>query len=622
MSLEQHNHHPQISLISIHTAPSPQAVPLANAFLKSTANKAPVDINLIDFFVGQVPEECAQTILKSRPDAVGFSMYAWNRELCLKIAELLRDKLSTIKLFAGGPEASADISNIINSGIFDYIINGEGEVPFTALCLAMAEQSKIETVPGLQLRGENIRCASTQVADLDCITSPYLSGTLDTHRYKGILWQLSRGCSFSCDFCFDARGASGVRRFSLERLEAELQLFAKTGVEQVFVLDSTFNQDMNRAKSILKMIRKIAPGIHFHFEVRSEFIDREMAGLFAGITCSLQIGLQSSDPAVLKQVGRTFSRNDFVSRINLLNESGAVFGFDLMYGLPGDTLHGFYESIDFALSLYPNHIDIFPLAILPGTALHTRINSDGLISLSTPPYTLISSPTFSIDDMQKARSVATACDVFYTRGKAVAWFNGVMAVLKLESSDLLVRFGKMLADKMGSDCTESDLTDLEVRELQREFLKQTFNTARLKRFQPLVLDLVDYHHHYAAALLAPQTESPYFAGLRNEILSLPLRRSESLQLARYNYEILDIIESGAPDIRWMYDHLQPLGSSAAIYPLGSVVCTESFDNSYYRLLESLDGLTSAGELAIKLGIEAEDATGFLEFAMQEGFVVL
>jgi hypothetical protein len=85
---------------------------------------------------------------------------------------------------------------------------------------------------------------------------------------------------------------------------------------------------------------------------------------------------------------------------------------------------------------------------------------------------------------------------------------------------------------------------------------------------------------------------------------------------------MDIIEVGAPDIRWMSDHLEPIGSYAAIYPRRDTVCTESLDNSYYNLLESLDGRTNAGELASKLGISPEDAAEFLLFALQEGFVVL
>lgn len=616
------NGNPKIVLVSIHTAPSPQAVPLAAAFLKSAAINIPVDIILVDFFAGQTPDECALAIKKAEPDAVGFSMYLWNREMSVNIAELLRVSLPSAKLFAGGPEVTADPDMVLKSGAFDVIISGEGESPFRQICHRMAVKRELDGISGLQSRGESLPSPpAPEISELDEIPSPYLTGVLNVRDYTGILWQLSRGCSFTCDFCFDSRGSRGVRRFSPKRLEAELHHFVSAGVSQVFVLDSTFNQDSQRAKAILRMIRKIAPGIHFHFEVRSEFIDREMAGLFAKITCSLQIGLQSSDPDVLKQVRRTFRRNDFASRISLLNESGAVFGFDLIYGLPGDTLPGFYNSLDFALSLYPNHLDIFPLALLPGTALHLKSSALLLKHLSAPPYTLISSPTFSIDDMQKARQTATACDIFYTRGKAVAWFNAVLALLKVKPSGFLRRFGEALAIKKGTDFAESDFGDEEIWRMQREYLMQIFSGSRLKQFLPLALDLVDYHYHYAAALLAPQTEPASPLKDKKRIPAALLRRSDSLQMVRFNYEIIDIIEFGAPDIRLMNEHLEPLGSSAVIYPHGNKVCTESVDDSYFRLLASLDGKSSAGDLAVRVGIDMKEATEFLQFALKEGFVI-
>lgn len=614
--------HHKIVLVSIHSAPSPQAVPLANAFLKSAAENIPVEITLIDFFAGQSPAECAQVISRLAPDAVGFSLYVWNCEMCIRIAELLRVSLSETRLFAGGPEVTANPGIILKTGAFDFVISGEGESLFRQLCHRMAAALPIDDIAGLQKpQDSEPPPAQPAAVDLDEIPSPYLTGVIDTKLYSGILWQLSRGCSFSCDFCFDSCGSSGVRRFSLQRLEAELRHFAASGVSQVFVLDSTFNQDAKRAKAILRMIGKIAPRIHFHFEIRSEFIDREMARLFAKLTCSLQIGLQSSDPDVLKRVGRTFYRNDFIARIGLLNESGAVFGFDLIYGLPGDTLRSFYDSLDFALSLYPNHLDIFPLALLRGTALQARSDAIGLVHLPAPPYTLISSPTFSSDDMQKARLITTATDIFYTRGKSVAWFNAVMAVIREKPSDFFRRFAEMMVTPKGSGFCESDVSDNDIWNMQREFLTHTFSVRQLSSFLPLVLDLVDYHFHYAAALLAPQAVVPDSAKRRKSILNIPLRRADSLQMARFHYEILDIIEFGEPDIRAMSKLLKPMGATAIIYPRGNAVCTESIDDSYYRLLESLDGVTAAGDLAIRAGINGDHAVEFLSFALKEGFVV-
>ncbi len=611
----------RITLVAIHPYPSPQAVPLANAFLKAFAADSPVEITLLDFFAGQDAAVCAGEIAESRPAAVGFSLYVWNRALCLEMARELDRLLPGVVLFAGGAEATADPQGVLTEAPGVFLIVGEGERPFAELCRRLTSGTEVRDVPGVAVTAKNgvVPTRSKPITDLDAIPSPWLTGVLDTRRYRGILWQLSRGCGFRCDFCYDSRGEQGVRRFSLGRLEAELRHFAAGGVSQVFVLDSTFNQDVGRAKSILRLIERIAPHIHFHFEVRSEFIDSEMAQLFARIVCSLQIGLQSADPRVLKEVGRAFDRGVFAARVALLNESGAVFGFDLMYGLPGDTLQGFAGSLDYAVGLYPNHLDIFPLAVLPGTVLADRAASLELRHVHEPPYTLVSSPTFSAEDMAEAGRLARACDIFYTRGKAVAWFNGVVAALGLKPSAFLRQFGEWLATERGVETGEGELGDDEVWWLQRAFLTTVFNGTG-RRLLPLVLDMVDYHCHYAAAVLTPPPPPPGRRGLKR-LLEAPVALTPSTRLAAFHYEILEVLEAGAPDLRALAAHLEPTGSWAVIYPGSQGVCTESIDEPYFRLLEQVDGHTPAGRIAARLGIPNEDARAFLEFAAAEGIIV-
>jgi hypothetical protein len=616
----------RITLVAIHPAPSPQAVPLANAclqgYLAAAAPNCAVEIERADFFLQQECSACAAEIEKLQPAAVGFSLYVWNRGLCSEIAAELRRCLPGVTIFAGGPEATADPGGVLKNSSFDFLISGEGEGPFAALCVRLSEGGNVSDIPGIVTRsGTGVALIpSTPITNLDEIPSPWLNNSIDTGLYPGILWQLSRGCGFSCDFCFDSRDRHGVRRFSLERVEAELRHFAKVGINQVFVLDSTFNQDLQRAKKVLRLIKRIAPHIHFHFEVRSEFIDRELADLFAGIICSLQIGLQSADPQVLKSVGRSFRRDDFVSRTTMLNESGAVFGFDLMYGLPGDTLTGFRDSLDFALGLYPNHLDIFPLAVLPGTALAARADAVGLKHLPGPPYTLISSPTFTIEDMQKAQKLALACDIFYTRGRAVAWFNGVLNPLGMRPSEFLQSFAEWLQGQQGDGVTEADLTDKLIWGLQRTYLASMFSSKKLKRFLPAVLDLADYHYHYAAALMSPPLSPDRTFSASNKLLDLPLRLASSARLAAFHYEILEILDSGAADVRGFSNHLQQIGSWAVIYPTREGVCTESVSEAYFKLLKLLDGTNPAGQAASRLGIPNGEALSFLEFALQEGIV--
>ncbi|MBJ6748861.1 B12-binding domain-containing radical SAM protein [Geomonas anaerohicana] len=611
-----------LTLIAIHPHPSPQAVPLACAFLQEAlladrALQGIVKPRIAEFFLHDDPARCAAEIARTAPDLVAFSIYVWSRDHAVAVARELRALLPGVILCAGGAEPTANPDGLLEEGVFDFLVRGEGEGALAQAVRLLAAGTAPAGVSGIVLPGEPVAALPAPL-HLDSIPSPYLSGRLDPTIPGGALWQLSRGCDFACSFCFDHKGSGGVRRFSMERIEAELRLFARLRVPQVFVLDSTFNKDVKRAKEILRLIRKVAPGVHFHFEVRSEFIDAEMADLFASITCSLQIGLQSADVAVLRGVGRGFDRDDFVNRAFLLNQSGAIFGFDLIFGLPGDTPSLFRSSLDFALSLYPNHLDIFPLAVLPGTRLYGKAQALGLRHLEAPPYTVQATAGYTPEQLREAGRLAAACDVFYSRGKAVAWFNSVVAALKLTPSDFLAAFAAFLGER-----GEADIAEEEIWGLQRTFLERIFKDRKKAKLLPLALDLADYHHHYAAALMATPPTPPAAKQLRKlDPLKQPLSLAASTTLARFNYEVLEVLDAGEPDLVEFTSCFRPTGSCAIIYPAHGEVCTESVSSPYFELLQTLDGKQDARALCRRTGLAEEEAREFLEFAIAEGIVEL
>ena len=619
-----------LHLVTIHAMPSAQAVPLAAACLKAyldarPAPPTPVTVTMAEFFCGTPHEKIAAAILDEKPDAVGFPLYIWNRVDCCAVATLLRAAAPQLTLIAGGPEATADPVGILTAAPFDGVVAGEGELTMAEIVDRIASGGSLDGIAGLaRLQGEELRLVRRPpIADLAILPSPYLAGLLDGHIANGAVWQLSRGCPFGCDFCFDGMGDRKVRRYPMERLEAELDYFVRRNAAQIFALDSTFNADARRAKTMLRLIGKKAPRIHFHFEVRHELLDAEQARLFAGLTCSLQLGLQSAHPEVARNVGRTLDRNDFIAKVMLLNEAGIVFGFDLIYGLPGDTLARFRDGLNFALALYPNQLDIFPLLVLPGTALAGRARHLKLDHLPHPPYTLQSTPTFPVGDMAAARRLGAACDVFYTRGKAVAWFNGVLSALRIAPDVFLERFGQWLKEKVGREFVEAEFTDEAVWQLQREFLTEVFRERKGRRLLPLALDFVDYHYHYAAALMAVAPSPPTGRTLaRTDLLQRPLSLSASAHLATFSYEILDLLEAGEPDLVDCASRLRPTGSRAVIYPRDGAVFTESLAEPYFRLLHELDGVAPAGRIVDRLRMPAGEAREFLAFAVAEGIAVL
>ncbi len=619
-----------LHLVTIHAFRSPQAVPLAAACLKASLDArfgraVPLEVTCAEFFSGDSIGDAAEAILAAGADMVGFSLYVWNRRECVSLAERLRCGSPGLVLFAGGPEATADPDGVLAEAPFDFLVMGEGEITLSEVIDRFMSGASLDGLAGIARRGGTGDAAKCRepIADLGSLPSPYLSGALDEHLPCGVLWQLSRGCPFGCEFCFDGMGERNVRRQPLERLEQELEYLVGRGAAQVVVLDSTFNLDGKRAKALLRMIRRKAPDVHFHFEARAELLDEEQARLFARVKCSLQIGLQTAEPNVARAAGRFQDLDVFIDRIGLLNREGVVFGFDLIYGLPGDSLRHFRGTLDFALSLYPNSLAIFPLSVLHGTRLSARARELGLNHMSRPPYTLLDSPTFPAADMEKAKRLAAACDIFYSRGKAVAWFNSITAAMGMSPALLLQCFADWLVENGNGDVAESDLRDEQVWQLQRKFISHLFAKRKAKRLLAAALDFVDYHYFYAAALMTPGPVRIPKRVLRSaDLLNHPLVLAESTRLAIFRYEIIDLLESGEPDLPRICSTLDPIGSFAAIYPSSGRIATESLAELYFRLLESLDGSTPACRIADRLSIPREEALEFLLFAAEEGIVIL
>ncbi len=610
-----------LKLASIHIKDSTQAVPLAAASLKAQLDSVPsisrsLDVTFHDYYIDNSADFIAQDICRNIPDMIGFSTYLWNRHIVLAICRIIKAKFPDVLLFAGGPEATALPLVLLNCAPFDFIIKGEGEIVLTEVMKRLLNSETLEDIPGVFLKGAKANPDKDQqpVMDINSLPSPYLTGTIDPARYCGLLWELSRGCSFKCGFCFESRGVAGVRQVSSDRIRKELELFEEKKVTQVFVLDPTFNSDIKRAKKILRMILKTAPLIHFTFEIRAEFIDREIAGLFAGVHCSLQVGLQSVNREVLANVNRTIDTDKFTKKIALLNSAGAIFGLDLIYGLPGDTIDGFKESLNYALCLQPNHLDIFPLAVIPGTALYDNAKTFSLNSLKDAPYTMISSPGFSEAAMARAESLKNACEIFYNRGGAAGWLFMALETLDITPSDFLSEFAVHL-----SSCEHPfELTREEITALQSSFVKRQFVKHNKIHLFPVMEDIIIVHGALNRSLYAGPLVTAVSDGFNDETVFCLSPGTISLTL-KYNFN--ELMTVGELTFEEFLNSYSKKNSYLAVYNCGGAVKTLIIYKTLSRLLLSFTGIDSLKEICENEKIKSQkEIYDFLEFAMKEQMI--
>ena len=82
----------------------------------------------------------------------------------------------------------------------------------------------------------------------------------------------------------------------------------------------------------------------------------------------LSIGVQSFADHLLATIGRSHSRATAVAAITAARRAGfANINLDFMYGLPGQTVADWRQTLEMALNFAPEHLALYELTIEPGT---------------------------------------------------------------------------------------------------------------------------------------------------------------------------------------------------------------------------------------------------------------
>ena len=110
--------------------------------------------------------------------------------------------------------------------------------------------------------------------------------------------------------------------------------------------------------------------------VTSEFLE-EMRN--AGAT-RISMGMQSAVPHVLATLDRTHNPENVVRAVDLARRSGYEnISVDLIYGVPGETLGDWKDSVEAALSLPINHVSAYALIVEKGTKLASQVSRGEVI---------------------------------------------------------------------------------------------------------------------------------------------------------------------------------------------------------------------------------------------------
>lgn len=263
--------------------------------------------------------------------------------ICEVVAEVKR--LTQVYVVLGGvgfsimPEAILKLTKA-NAGIA-----GDGEQMAVALAKYLMNGEDVSNLPNLVYWCQgNVVSNKRLDVDLQHLPLPHRH-LFDNKRYEelggmvGI--ETKRGCSQQCIFCADpvAKGRH-IRLRPPTMVVQELQDLLAQGVSWLHVCDSEFNLPIMHAKEVCQAI--IAGGLgntlRWYCYCSPTPFDYELAGLMkrAGC-CGINFGVDSLCDEQLLRLGRGHSTDDVQRLVQILEDEGLNYMFDLLIGGPGET---------------------------------------------------------------------------------------------------------------------------------------------------------------------------------------------------------------------------------------------------------------------------------------------
>ncbi|MBO4321228.1 MAG: hypothetical protein J5857_12245 [Treponema sp.] len=269
-------------------------------------------------------------------------------------------------------------------------------------------------------------------------------------------------------------------QFSSKELTEQIDSFASRGITELVVHDRNLSRNREAVISLCRRIAEHDSELFISIPVEVGIIDASLIQAVQEIYCSLEIPLK---PCV-KGTALLFDKKFFSSRIEKLNRAELVFGFDMDFAsCSADTYKAFRDRLDFAISLYPNHIDFEQLEL----------------SQKLPQSTAF----YSSRDIECSRDIAFACAVFYSEGRAVPWFNPVIKALKISPSAFLADFAEW---QRCNNCSIDSSFKLEeavhedIEKMQLLFLQEKFEEKKKRELFTAVSDIVRLNGAMSRAL--------------------------------------------------------------------------------------------------------------------------
>jgi anaerobic magnesium-protoporphyrin IX monomethyl ester cyclase len=374
--------------------------PLGLAYLASTLERENHSVEILDLNAEPLPEAALLQRVSSA-DLIGFTSTMASQKEALRLAQLM----DGAQVIFGGPQASArpeaylDIPGSI-------VFQGEAEISLPQYLQRLVKGGDGLDTPGIiykDSRDQVVRNPRapllTRIDDVGLPARHLLNMKAYTVRLAGrraTNMMSSRGCPFSCMFCYHDYLGKVYRARSAASVVQEMEmLHDQYGIEAILFYDDNFTLQRKRVEEICTIIGERGLDMQWRCYSRVNGIDETLLRTMkeAGC-CEIVFGVESGNQRTLDLSCKGIKVEESLKALKMCREVGISTKSYLMIGFPWETLEDIGQTVEFVDQILPSQVHVVIVTPFPGTPLESMLRDQGIVVDENIDITGIAQPSF------------------------------------------------------------------------------------------------------------------------------------------------------------------------------------------------------------------------------------
>jgi hypothetical protein len=397
----------QLPALDNDTENRAENLPLAGMYLEHALRRSAFAGSCESVFLGRGADELdnaglVRAIVAARPAIVAATLYLWNIERSLRVLARVRRELPAVKVVVGGPEVAPDNPLLRRSAVPHAMAAGEGEAVFPLVVGGLLHDARPDVSSVAWREGGALawgRKAPRAVSLGECLPPVAAMARIET---AGVAYvETTRGCPMRCSFCRYHHLRASVDSLAAEQVGERVAACLARGAREIRFIDPTLNANPDFPR-LLRCLAELRKGCEFAIfaEMKGDGITAKTAEQMAAAGFKeVEIGLQSTDEAVLRAIRRPTRVAAVEAGVRNLARCGIGVTLDLMYGLPLQTREDVWRSLDWGLALEGVRLQCMQTLLLPGTDLRRHAARWRMTAAARPPYGVTQTGTLDREDI-------------------------------------------------------------------------------------------------------------------------------------------------------------------------------------------------------------------------------